>query len=142
MRSAFSVSAANALVLGSVLFAYPLAATAQRHGGGGMAGGGLSGNSRPSGVKEEDTLKDFHEAMALQATSQQTAEFQVLIKNTETLKAELQTLREQLHNENGAPESVHPEALDQALENARSGTKTFQQGFSPAQRSGLKDVAK
>lgn len=142
MRSGFSVPVANALVLGSVLFTFPLATTAQRHGGAGMAGGGLSGNSRPSGVKEEDSLKDFHEAMALQATSQQIAEFQVLIKNTDTAKAELQTLREHLHNQNGAPESVHRESFDQALENARSGTKRFQQGFSPAQRSGLKDVVK
>ena len=142
MRGGVSVSAVNTLVLGSVLFAYPLAATAQRHGGAGIGGGGLSGNSRPSGVKEEDSLKDFHEAMALQATSQQTAEFQALIKNTEAAKAELQTLRERLHNENGAPESVHRESLDQALENARSGTKKFQQGFSPAQRSGLKEVVK
>ena len=142
MRSRFSGSAANALVLGCVLFAFPLAATAQRHGGAGMGGGGLSGNSRPSGVKEEDTLKDFHEAMALQATRQQTAEFQALIKNTEAAKTELQTLRERLHSENGAPESFHRESLDQAVEHVRSGTTKFQQGFSPAQRSGLKDVAK
>jgi hypothetical protein len=142
MRGGVSVSAVNALVLGSVLFAFPLAAIAQRHGGAGIGGSGLSGNSRPSGVKEEDSLKDFHEAMALQATGQQNAEFQALTKNTEAAKAELQTFRARLHNENGAPESVRRESLDQALENARSGTKKFQQGFSPAQRSGLKDVVK
>jgi hypothetical protein len=142
IRSGISFSAAKTLILGSVLLAYPLAATAQRHGGGGMGGGGLSGNSRPSGVKEEDSLKDFHQAMALQATSPQAAEFQTLVKSTEAAKAELQVFLQELHKENGTAESAHREALDQALETARSENKKFQQGFSAAQKSGLKDIAK
>ena len=136
-------SATNALILGSVLLAYPLAATAQRHGGaGGTGGSGLSGISRPTGVDEKDTLKDFHQAMAMQATSQQIAEFQSLVKSTEAAKAELQVLLEQFHKENAAPESPRRDNLDQLLENARTWNKKFQQGFSPAQKSGLKDIAK
>jgi hypothetical protein len=79
IRSGISFSAANALILGSVLLACPLAAIAQRHGGGGSGAGGMngsvSGSNRPTGIKEEDSLKDFHQAMLVQATSQQTAEF-------------------------------------------------------------------
>jgi hypothetical protein len=136
-------SATNALILGSVVLAYPLAATAQRHGGvGGTGGSGLSGITRPTGVDEKDTLKDFHQAMAMQATSQQIAEFQSLVKSTEAAKAELQVLLEQLHKENAAPESPRRDNLDQLLENARTWNKKFQQGFSPAQKSGLKDIAK
>jgi hypothetical protein len=137
----FSFSATNVLILGSVLLANPLAATAQRHGGG-MGGSSLSGNSRPTGVKEEDSLKDFHEAMAVQATSQQTLEFQDLVKSTEAAKAELQGFLQELHKENGAAESAKRKVVDEALENARSGNKKFQQGFSAAQKSGLKEITK
>ena len=141
-RSRSSFSAAKSLFLGLILLTWPLGATAQRHGAGMSSGSGISGISRPSGVKEEDSLKDFHQAMALQATSQQTAEFQSLGKSTEAARAQLQALLEELHKQNGVAETTHREPVDQALENARSGSKKFQQGFSAAQKSGLKDVAK
>lgn len=141
-RSRSSFSAAKALFLGLILLAWPLGATAQRHGAGMSSGSGISGISRPSGVKEEDSLKDFHQAMALQATSQQTAEFQSLVKNTESARAQLQALLEELHKQNGVAETTHREPVDQALENARGGNKKFEQGFSAPQKSGLKDVAK
>jgi hypothetical protein len=142
IRGGISFSFANALILACVLLAYPLTAAAQRHGGGITGGGGLSGNSRPTGVKEDDTLKDFHQAMAVQATSQQTAEFQAAIKSTAEAKTHLQVFLEQLHKDDRSAESVPREPVDQALENARSANKKFQQGFSSAQKSGLKDIAK
>jgi len=141
IRGGISFSFVNALILGYAL-AFPLAATAQRHGGGITGGSGLSGNGRPTGVKEDDTLKDFHQAMAVQATSQQTAEFQAAIKSTEEAKTHLQVLLDQLHKQDRSAESVPREPVDQALENARSVNKTFQQGLSPAQKSGLRDIAK
>ena len=142
IRRRFSFSSTHALILGTILLAFPLAAAAQRHGGGGMGNGSLSGNSRPSGVKEEDSLRDFHEAMAVQATSQQTAEFQALVKSTDAVKAELQKFVEDLPKENPGSESADRKSLDQALEDARNGSKKFEQGFSPAQKSGLKEFAK
>jgi hypothetical protein len=139
-------SATGALILGAVLLANPRAATAQRHGGGSSGSGGIngsvSGSNRPSGVKEDDSLKDFHEAMAVQATSQQTVEFQALVKSTEAAKAVLKEFQEKLQKENGAAESADRKALDQALENVRNGNKKFQLGLSPEQKSGLKDIAK
>ncbi|MFZ0859724.1 MAG: hypothetical protein ABR881_21225 [Candidatus Sulfotelmatobacter sp.] len=140
-RSGISFSVANTLIVGCVLWACPFAATAQVHAGG-MGGGALSGNGKPSGVKEEDSLKDFHEVMAVQATSQQTTEFQTLVRITEAAKAELQLFLERWHNENGATESAGREAVDKALDHARSENQKFQQGFSAAQKSGLKEIAK
>ena len=142
IRGGVSFSFADALILGCALLAYPLAATPQRHGGSITGGSGLSGNSRPTGVKEDDTLKDFHQAMAVQATSQQTAEFQAAIKSTADAKTQLQGLLEQLHKDDRSAESVPREPVDQALENARNANKKFQQGFSPAQKSGLRDIAR
>lgn len=147
-RRGISVCAINTSILGCVLLAYPLAATAQRHGGGGagMGSGGLSGISRPSGVDEKDSLKDFHRAMALQATSQQIADFQALIKDTEAAQTALQSLQQQLHAENNVPETaratLNQTSLNQAIEKARNETTKFPEGFSSAQKAGLKDLVK
>jgi len=150
IRNGISFSAINALILASTSLAYPMAATAQRHGGGGLGGGGgISGISRPTGVDEKDSLKDFHQVLAVQATSQQIAEFQVLIKNSEAAQAELQLFlqdlgkrKDELRKENSVAESARHDALEPALEDARRGTRKFQEGFSAAQKSGLKDIAR
>lgn len=138
-RRGISVSA-MALIAGSVLLIYPPAANAQRHGGASAGGGGISAISHPSGVKEEDTLKNFHQAMAVQATSQQTAEFQALVKTTEAAQADLQILLQ--HLQKGDADQASRETTDKLLEDARSATRKFQQGFSPAQKSGLREIAK
>ena len=143
LRRGISFSAINGLVLGCVLFSCSTAANAQRHGGHGMAGGGgIAGVSRPTGIDEKDSLKDFHQVLALQATSEQVAEFQTLIKSTETAQAEVQSVLQQLRKENVAPDSGRRESLDHALENVRIGNKKFSEGFSAAQRAGLKDIVK
>jgi hypothetical protein len=125
-----------------------MAAHAQRHGGGGsstLAGSSsLNAYSRPYGVDEKDSLKDFHEVLALQATSEQVAEFQSLIKSTESAQAELQSLQDRLH-QGANSETAGPEtsaAFDRALETTRTATRKFQDGFSTAQKSGLKDIVK
>ena len=145
LRRGSSFCSINSLIMGCILLSCPVAATAQRHGGGGMAGAGgsgISGISHPTGVDEKDSLKDFHQALALQATSQQIAEFQALVKSAEMAQAELQALLQQLRKENAAGDSAPREALDHALENARIGSKKFVDGFSPAQKAGLKEIAK
>ncbi len=144
-RTGISFSTVTRLVLGSALLAAPVAATAQRHGGGstmGAGGGGLSSYGRPDGVDEKDSLKDFHQALALQASSQQIADFQSLIKSIETAQAELQAFLQRLRKESGVPDAAGREALDKALENVRTGSRRFQGGLSPAQNAGLKDIAK
>jgi hypothetical protein len=144
-RSGMSVSAIAALILGVVMLC-PVPASAQRHGGGGsstLAGSSsLNAYSRPDGVDEKDSLKDFHDVLAVQASSQQVAEFQALVKMTETAQSALQSLLQQLHQENAAAQPVSDDALAKALENARTGTRKFQDGFSAAQKSGLKDISR
>jgi hypothetical protein len=144
-RSGISASAIAALILGFVLLC-PVPANAQRHGGGGsstLAGSGsLNAYSRPDGVDEKDTLKDFHDVLAVQASSQQVAEFQALVKMTEAAQSALQSLLQQLRQENAAPQPTSDDALAKALENTRTSTRKFQEGFSPAQKSGLKDISK
>jgi hypothetical protein len=145
-RSAISFAVSNILILACVLLSYPTAATAQRRGGGGSnIGGGIngsiSGSNRPTGLDEKDSLKDFHDVLAVQATSQQIAEFQALVKSTEAAQAELQTFLQPLRKE-GDAQSARGDALDPALENARNGNKQFEEGFSEAQKAGLKDISK
>ncbi len=128
------------MLLWAAILACPAVASAQHHGGhaGGSTPGGLG---RPDGVDEKDTLKDFHHALAVQATSQQIAEFQTLVKTEEAAKAALQQFQQQ-GKERGVAESAPNAALDQALEKARSETQKFIGGFSDAQKSGLKEITK
>ena len=145
-RSGISFSAVNVVILGCAL-AYPVVAVAQRHGAGGSSTGGgingsVSGSNRPTGVSEGDNLKDFHQVLAVQATSEQVAEFQALVKGTQAAQLQLQTLLEQLRKENARADSASRKAFNPALEDARTRTRKFQEGFSEAQRSGLKEVVK
>jgi hypothetical protein len=141
-RREISFFAINFLILGAVWLIFPLLANAQRHGGHGLPGGGLSGISRPDGVDEKDDMKDFHQALALQATSQQVSEFQALVKSTETARADLQKFLATLRQGTGAASFTRPDGLDPAIEKVRNGTKAFQEGFSPAQKNGMKEDAK
>ena len=138
------------LILGAAFLLCPLLATAQHHGGGGGLGGIPGGARRPDGVDEKDSLKDFHQSMAVQATSQQIAEFQALVKNTDDAKSKVQALELEQQKSKlssaSAPAVSAPTAaslnqeLNQSLENVRSGNKKFVDGFSEVQKSGLKDL--
>jgi hypothetical protein len=136
-----SFVAFHLLILGLALLMFPIGAPAQRHGGGGASagGGGLSEYGRPDGVDEKDTLKDFHHAMEVQATSQQIADFQVLVKTTENAKAQLQDFLQQAGREKSAAQ--HRDLpLTEILETVRNGNKKFVGGFSESQKSGLKEI--
>jgi hypothetical protein len=134
--------APNSLLLGLALLTCPMA-IAQHHGGGqgGLSGGVPGGSNRPTGIDEKDSLKDFHQALAVQATSQQIAEFQALVKATEAAQAALQAIQ-QHSKQNDAAASPSREALDKTIGAARDGNKKFQDGFSAAQKSGLKEIVK
>jgi hypothetical protein len=148
LRSGISFSAVNVvIVIMGCALANPVAAAAQRHGAGGSSVGGgingsVSGSNRPTGVSEGDNLKDFHQVLAVQATSEQVAEFQALVKSTQVAQLQLQTLLKQLHNQNAGADSAPRNVLAPALEDARSRTRKFQEGFSDAQKSGLKEIVK
>jgi len=143
------------LYCASVLLCISAVADAQRHGGGTPAPG-LGTISRPDGVEQKDTLKDFHRALALQATAQQAAEFRFLITTTEAAKTELEHLlvrekddsqkderaRGKSDGESTPPIAPANSALAQALERARGENKKFTDSFSDAQKSGLKEITK
>jgi hypothetical protein len=123
------------LILSSILLMSATFAHAQRHGAHGTGGSGTSG---PEGVDEKDTLKDFHQALAVQATSRQIADFQDMVKITHAAKDTLDSLVND--DRKGAREGVT--VFDHSWEAARRANKKFQDGFSEAQKSGLKEVTK
>ena len=138
-----SFSPANSLILGFVLLMSSALAIAQHHGGhGGMSGGVPGGSGRPDGVDEKDTLKDFHQVLAMQATSQQIAEFQRMLKSTGDAQGALQAFQQQLPKDGSPVDSSRRDTLDQALEHARNGNRKFQEAFSAEQKSGLKEIVK
>lgn len=143
------ISGVKAVVLGALLLAYPCGMLAQHggggHGGGGTGGGGglNGGGGRATGVSTKDDLKDFHQALAVQATSQQIMEYASMLKSTAAASVELQAFLEQLGKQNNASELASRDAtLDQALERARTENKKFLDGLSGPQKSGLKDITK
>jgi len=137
----------HAVVLGAAL-AYPGGMLAQRGGGGGTGGasaggGGLSGGGRASGVSVKDDLKNFHAALAVQASSPQIIEYELMVKSTAVASAELQGFQEELGKKSDVPElASRCTALEQALERARTENKKFLDGLSDRQKSGLKEITK
>jgi hypothetical protein len=130
---------------GAILLINPCGLLAQRHGGGGASagGGGMNSIGRPTGVDQKDDLKDFHEALAVQATSQQIVDYNAMVKSAMAASTELRSLLEQLDKkDNTSPLAGHGATLQQALEKARTENKNFLTGFSSAQKTGLKEITK
>lgn len=137
------------IILVAALLTHPCGALAQRGGGGGHVGGGTAGGGglssvgKPTGVDEKDDLKDFHAALAVQATSQQIVEYAAMMKNTEAASAELKSFLEQFRKENTTADlASRTAAAVQAIETTRAENKKFLDGFSDQQKSGLKEITK
>lgn len=114
-------------------------------GGGGMTGGGTGvGAGLPSGVDERDDLKDFHRAIALQATDEQRTAFAKIAQHTQAACDQLHAFRESVLKAPGSSSSSamaeRAGALDGAIAKARASSENFLASFSPAQKSGLKDL--
>jgi hypothetical protein len=140
-------STLKTIILAAALLACSSTLFAQRGGGrvgGGLAGGtGLSQGNHASGVDEKDDLKDFHDVLAVQATSQQIIDYVGMLKDSAAAGEELQGLTAQLNKENNAPEiGNRSSTLVQAIEKARDEDKNFLEGFSEPQKSGLKEITK
>ena len=145
-RSENSHLRSKTVILTALLLACPCGMIAQHgagggHVGGGMAGGGgLSGGGKATGLDVKDDLKDFHAALALQATSQQIVDYNLMVKSTEVASTELQSLLAAAAKENNSPElAACDKSFGQALEVARNRNKKFLQGLSDRQKSGLKE---
>jgi hypothetical protein len=148
------ISSLKRVVLAAALLGSPCAMLAQHGspGGGGLAGSaggsGLSGPAgRASGVSEKDELKDFREALAVQATTQQIVQYAAMVKISEAASAELRSFQERVDKgldkeKSGSEVAGRSATLDQALERARAENKKFLDGLSERQKSGLKEIAK
>ncbi|MGA8271472.1 MAG: hypothetical protein WB919_07915, partial [Candidatus Sulfotelmatobacter sp.] len=128
--------------------AFPSGMLAQ-HGGGGhiggsaAGGGGLSGGNRATGIENKDDLRTFHEIMAVQATNEQKAAYAEMVKRTTVAGAQLKAFIDQIGKETNAREIAnHDKTLEDAIETARTLNKKFMEGFSEAQKSGLKEITK
>jgi hypothetical protein len=130
-------------LLGCALLLRPSILWAQHHGGHGGASGIPGATNRPTGVDEKDDLKDFHHALAVQATTQQIADFQALVKETDAAKAKLDTFTLEQRKENAASRpTVTVSEIDQFLQRALIDSRKFVDGFSSGQKSGLKETLK
>jgi hypothetical protein len=108
-----------------------------------MPTGAGGGTGLGSGVSEKDDLRNFHQAMAVQATDEQRAAFAKLAQYTQAASDRLKGFRELLQKVSASsPLSDRATSLDQAIEQARASNKNFLASFSSKQKSGLKDIAK
>ncbi len=128
-QSVFAIS--GRVIFGLILLASAGQAVAQSGGHGISIGGGVY--TAPNGVDEKDTLKGFHQALAVQATSQQIADFQQLVKNASAAHDQLAAFSAKSPRDGIA-------GLDQSLESARTSTRKFQDGLSEEQKSGLREI--
>jgi len=144
--SAFRRSVPNVamLMVAIALLVSPVTLLAQHGGGGGgrgMGGGTGGGAGRPGGVSEKDDLKDFHRAMAVQATDEQRAAFAKVAQFAQAASDRLQGFRESLQKGPASSSLAdRATAVDQAIEQARAGNQNFLTSLSSAQKSGLKDI--
>jgi hypothetical protein len=147
--SRISRAGVAALIAAVALLASPGKTFAQRGGGRSQPGA----NSRPvicvhdclephSGLGPEDDRRLEH-LMAVQATTEQNASFTALLQETQAARTQWQSLLTLLKNAPGSSRLSDPPAtLDQALEKARNDTQKFLASFTPAQKSGLKEIAR
>lgn len=149
-----SVLDVGLLIIGIAFVISPTTMLAQRGGGGRgmMGGGGGAGSNRPSGVSDNDDLKNFHRALAIQATPDQREAFAKIAQYTQATSDRLRVFRESLISESllretqgkgpaPAPLADRVTTLNQSMEQARAGNRNFLSSFSNTQKSGLKDIA-
>ncbi len=132
VRAQSVLAISGRVIFGLILLTSAELAAAQGGGHGISIGGGVY--TAPNGVDEKDSLKNFHLALAVQATSQQITDFQQLVKNTSAAHDQLAAFASVKSPRDGVA------ALDQSLESARSTTKKFQDGLSEEQKSGLREI--
>ena len=81
----------------------------------------MSGGNRATGIETKDDLKDFHEIMAVQASSEQKIAYAAMLKSTAGASAELKAFIEQIGKENNAQGvASHDKTLEDAVETART----------------------
>jgi uncharacterized membrane protein len=88
-----------------------------------------------AGASPNDSLSDFKRAVALQASPEQTLQFQQWTKDTDIARKSAQQLLKAASGQN-------TQALSDALDDAETDHDRFLGSFSAEQRTGLKDLTK
>jgi hypothetical protein len=134
----------TSMLLSTSLFFSASAALAQRGGGGGggghgapITGAGTAASGRPDGVDEKDPLKTFHEAMEVQATTDQAAAFRAIVKNTESASKQLTSFEKETDASQLRPLSAD---LKESLRKVCTQTQNFVNSLSAKQKAGLKET--
>jgi hypothetical protein len=134
-----------ALFIAVIALLAPSPSFAQRGGGGHVSKPVICIYDCPdsSVLVTEDTLKDFRRSMAIQATADQRAAFARVAQYAEAARDQLQAFRKSLPPVTASSTLAgRASTLTQAVEKARAGNQNFLSSFSPAQKSGLQEVAK
>jgi hypothetical protein len=108
---------------------------------GGHGGGGRRGTPGTGGDTSDAGLTDFNRALAVQATADQAAHFQELLKNTENAKKLTQEWAA-AKPDSATYSSRKSAALKDAVEEAQGGSQDFMKSFSKSQKAGLKELTK
>jgi len=113
-----------------------------QHGGHGGARGGAPRSPGSAGTSDS-SLQDFNHALAVQATPDQTSQFQALAKSTEAARKEAHELLQLAAKErNPANFFRQTSALKDAVDDAQGGNQYFVKSFSKSQKAGLKELTK
>ena len=110
-------------------------AIAQRGRGHGAAGGHPG-----AGGSKSDELKDFKQAIALQATPDQTAQFHQLANTMQAARKDIQDLRQFSENTSLPDHSYDAGPLTGAVADAQAQNEQFLRSFSTAQKDGLRAI--
>ncbi len=133
------------VIFGIAFVASPGRMAAQRGGGAHVAKPVICIWDCPNteGLSSVDDLKNFRRALALQATAEQRAAFAKIAQYAEAAGDQLQAFRKSLEQVSAAsPLADHAITLDQSIERARASNQNFLTSFSPAQKSGLQEIAR
>jgi hypothetical protein len=87
-----------------------------------------------------EDLKAFNRALAVQATDEQLAAYDSMVRATEGAISDLQPFLEQQLQSTAPQLSGAVHSLDQAVENARNENRHFVESFSKTQQNGLREM--
>jgi len=93
-------------------------------------------------ARATDDLKDFNQALAVQATSGQVNAYDSMVKSSENATQSVEAFIARLQKQPNSGElSAAGHSVSQSLEKACAETKQFIDAFSKTQQSGLKEIA-
>jgi len=127
-------------VIAMLFLLFPLAVLAQHSG---RRGTSTATSSGTTAQPEDPNVATLKHAVAVQATEEQSAQFRLMIKSTETARQQAHDFQ-QLGTNASDSESLTRKAaaLQNSVEDAQSENRTFRRSLSDAQEAGLKNLTR